>query len=316
MTWLITGGAGYIGAHVVRTFTEAGEACIVLDDLSAGVRARVPAAVPFVHADILDEEALDRVFTEYAIEGVVHLAGKKSVPESVLRPDLYERINTDGTKSLLDACLRHDVRHIVFSSTAAVYGIIESDEPVTETAQVAPINPYGETKLAAEHAIEKATTGGELDAIAFRYFNVGGAAAPELEDLYGENLIPILRRAIEAGLPVSVFGTDLPTRDGTCIRDYIHVADLADAHLAAARYLREHPRQAFEVINLGTGTGSTVLEVIAAVEAAEGVPVPWVAADPRVGDPVASTCDASLAATVLDWHPTRMLQEIATRAEA
>jgi UDP-glucose 4-epimerase len=315
MTWLITGGAGYIGAHVVRTFTDAGEDCVVLDDLSAGIRSRVPAAVPFVQADVLDAEALDRVFADYKFEGVVHLAGKKSVPESTLRPDLYKRINTDGTQSLLDACLRHGVRHVVFSSTAAVYGVIESDEPVTETAQVAPINPYGETKLAAEHAIEKATTSGELDAIAFRYFNVGGAAAPDLEDLYGENLIPILRRAIASGLPVSVFGTALPTRDGTCIRDYIHVADLATAHLSAARYLRERPRQAFEVINLGTGTGSTVLEVIAAVSEAEGVPVPWVAADPRVGDPVASTCDASLAAAVLDWHPTLTMRQIAGRAE-
>ena len=316
MTWLITGGAGYIGAHVVRAFRAAGEVCVVLDDLSAGVRSRVPNDVPFVQADVLDADALDRLFAEYAIEGVVHLAGKKSVPESVLQPDLYKRINTDGTKSLLEACLRHQVRHIVFSSTAAVYGIIESDAPVSETAQVAPINPYGETKLAAEHAIEKATTGGELDAIAFRYFNVGGAAAPELEDLHGENLIPILRRAIASDTPVQVFGTDLPTRDGTCIRDYIHVADLADAHLAAARYLRERPRQAFEVINLGSGTGSTVLEVIAAVSEAEGEAVPWQGAEPRIGDPVASTCNASLAATVLDWHPTRTLQEIATRAEA
>ena len=299
----------------MRAFRAAGEQCVVLDDLSAGVRSRVPSDVPFMQADVLDADALDRLFAEYAIEGVVHLAGKKSVPESVLRPDLYERINTDGTQSLLNACLRHHVRHVVFSSTAAVYGVIASDAPVPETAQVAPINPYGETKLAAEHAIEKATTAGELDAIAFRYFNVGGAAAPELEDLYGENLIPILRRAIASGTPVQVFGTELPTRDGTCIRDYIHVADLADAHLAAALYLREHPRQAFEVINLGTGTGSTVLEVIAAVAEAEGMSVPWQAAEARIGDPVASTCDASLAATVLSWHPTRALQAIATRAQ-
>ena len=315
MTWLITGGAGYIGAHVVRVFREAGEPCVVLDDLSAGVRERVPADVPFIQADVLDADALDRVFSDYAIEGVVHLAGKKSVPESVKRPELYARINTGGTESLLAACDRHGVRHIVFSSTAAVYGIIESDEPVTETAQVAPINPYGETKLAAEHAIEKATTDGHLDAIAFRYFNVGGAAAPELEDLYGENLIPIIRRALDRDDSVAVFGTDLPTRDGTCIRDYIHVQDLAVAHLAAARYLRANPRQGFEVINLGTGQGSTVLEVIDAVSAAESRPVQWHAAPAREGDPVASTCDASLAREVLGWHPVHTLAEIAARAQ-
>ena len=133
MAWLITGGAGYIGAHVVHAFRAAGGQCVVLDDLSAGIRSRVPTDVPFVKADVLDADALDRVFTEHQIEGVVHLAGKKSVPESVLRPELYQRINTDGTTSLLDACLRHGVRHVVFSSTAAVYGIIESDVPVTET---------------------------------------------------------------------------------------------------------------------------------------------------------------------------------------
>ena len=314
MTWLITGGAGYIGAHVVREFQAAGEPCIVLDDLSAGIRARVPADVPFVQADVLDADALDRVLGTYDIEGVVHLAGKKSVPESVRQPELYLRINTGGTESLLDACSRHGIRHVVFSSTAAVYGIIESDAPVTETAQVAPINPYGETKLAAEHAIEKATTSGRLDAIAFRYFNVGGSAAPELEDLYGENLIPILRRAIDSGESVAVFGTELPTRDGTCIRDYIHVQDLARAHLDAARYLRDGARQSFEVLNLGTGTGSTVLEVIAAVSRAEGVQVPWHPAPPRDGDPVASTCDASLAAEVLQWHPSLALQQIVARA--
>ena len=314
MTWLITGGAGYIGAHVVRVLRDAGEACVVLDDLSAGVRARVPADVLFVKADVLDADALDRVFTEHNIEGVVHLAGKKSVPESVKRPELYAQINTGGTASLLAACARHGVRHVVFSSTAAVYGIIETDAPVTETAHVAPINPYGETKLAAEHAIEKATTDGQLDAIAFRYFNVGGAAAPELEDLYGENLIPIIRRALDNDSSVAVFGTDLPTRDGTCIRDYIHVQDLAEAHLAAARYLRANPRQGFEVINLGTGQGSTVLEVIDAVSAAEGRSVPWHAAPAREGDPVASTCDASLAADVLGWHPVHTLAEIAARA--
>lgn len=315
MTWLITGGAGYIGAHVVRVFLKAGLRVVVLDDLSAGVRTRVPAEVPFYLGSVLDVDLLDRVMQDHTITGVVHMAGKKSVPESVREPDLYAQVNTGGTNALMDACLRNGVHHVVFSSTAAVYGMVDSNDPITEDVQVAPINPYGATKLYAEYAIAKATTTGKMHAIAFRYFNAGGAAEPELEDLHGENLIPIVRRALAAGEPVHVFGTHLPTRDGTCIRDYIHVEDLADAHLAAARYLEQGPRQAFEVINLGTGTGSTVLEVLAAVGAAEGVLVPWVADAPRAGDPVASTCDAGRAQALLNWNPRHTLGAIASRAK-
>lgn len=313
MTWLITGGAGYIGAHVIRVFRAAGMAVVVLDDLSAGIRERVPAEVPFVQGDVLDGELLDLVMREHAVQGVVHMAGKKSVPESVRKPELYERVNTGGTQVLVDACLRNGVRHVVFSSTAAVYGIVESNALITEDAQVAPINPYGATKLAAEYAIAKGTTTGALDAVAFRYFNVGGAAAPELEELHGENLIPVVRRAIAANQPVHVFGTGLPTRDGTCIRDYIHVQDLAEAHLAAARYLERGARQAFEVINLGTGTGSSVLEVLDAIGRVEGVTVRWVRNKPRLGDPIISTCDASRALDLLNWHATRGLTEIVQR---
>ncbi len=316
MTWLITGGAGYIGAHVVRVFGDAGESVVVLDDLSAGVRARVPEVVPFYEGSVLDADLLDLVMGSHDIVGVVHMAGKKSAPESVREPELYAHVNSDGTRVLLDACLRHAVRHFVFSSTAAVYGMVDSAAPITEDAPTIPINPYGQTKLDAEHALEKATTWGGIDAIAFRYFNVGGAASMELEDLHGENLLPILYRALDAQSTVQVFGVDLPTRDGSCIRDYVHVQDIAEAHLAAARYLVSGARQAFEVVNLGSGKGSTVLEVIAAVERVTGRSIDWQAAPPRDGDPVASTCDATRAADLLGWHASRTLDEIAARPPA
>ena len=310
MTWLITGGAGYIGAHVLRAFVAAGMPVVVLDDLSTGVRERVPEAAPFVQGSILDVDLLDAVLVDHAVTGVVHVAGKKSVPESIARPEFYARQNVDGTRVLLAACVRHGVRHFVFSSSAAVYGVIESMQPITEDAPVVPINPYGQSKLDAERLVEKATTDGAIEAIAFRYFNVGGAKEPILEDTIGENLIPIVRRAIAAGKPVRVFGTDLPTRDGTCIRDYIHVEDLAAAHLAAARYLEGAPRAGFEVVNLGTGQGSTVLEVLDAISRAEGVPVPWEPALPRPGDPAASTCDASKAGDLLGWRAEHGLDDI------
>ncbi len=297
-------------------FREAGERCVVIDDLSAGVRERVPAGVPFYSGDVRDPALLDRIFTGHQVDGVVHLAGKKSVPESVADPELYADVNLGGTQVLLDACARHGIRHFVFSSTAAVYGMIESAAPITEDAPTIPINPYGQTKLDAERALEKATTAGAIDAIAFRYFNVGGAASTELEDLHGENLLPILYRALDAQSTVQVFGVDLPTRDGSCIRDYVHVQDIAEAHLAAARYLASGPRQAFEAVNLGSGSGSTVLEVIAAVERATGLTLKWAAAEPREGDPVASTCDATRAADLLGWHAARTLDEIAARPPA
>jgi len=313
VAWLITGGAGYIGAHVVRVFRDAGEACVVIDDLSAGLRERVPDDVPFYEGSVLDAGLLDRILTEHVIVGVVHLAGKKSVPESIADPALYERVNVDGMRAMLASCERNGVRHFVFSSTAAVYGMVDSSSAITEDVPVAPINPYGQTKLDAEHLLEKATTGGAMQAIAFRYFNVGGATAPELEDLHGQNLLPILYRALESGTPVRVFGTALPTRDGSCIRDYVHVQDIAEAHLAAARYLMDSPRRGFEVLNLGTGNGSTVLEVIDAVSASEGRPVPWIAAGPRTGDPVASTCDSTRAGSLLGWHGSRTLAQIVAR---
>lgn len=314
MTWLITGGAGYIGAHVVREFRDAGLPVVVLDDLSTGVRDRVPADVPFVQGTILEATLLDRTLAEHLITGVVHIAGKKSVSESVVHPEYYQTQNVDGTGALLAACERHAVRHFVFSSSAAVYGVIDSAEPIDEDAPTVPINPYGQSKLDAERLVEKATTAGAMDAVAFRYFNVGGATEPLLEDVIGENLIPIVRRAIASGTPVRVFGTQLPTRDGSCIRDYIHVADLASAHLDAAMYLERGAQRGFEVINLGTGTGSTVLEVIAAISRAEQTDVSWVAADPRVGDPVASTCDARRAGARLGWQATHSLDDIVTRA--
>lgn len=313
MTWLVTGGAGYIGAHVVREFLSAGISIVVIDDLSTGIRERVPGAVPFYEGSVLDGTLLDHVLVTHEVIGVVHLAGKKSVPESICEPELYALVNTGGTESLMDACLRNKVRFVVFSSTAAVYGTVHSQNPITEDLDVAPINPYGVTKLEAEYAIEKATTTGKLDAIVFRYFNVGGAAASDLQDLSSGNLIPVVWRAIQENEPVHVFGTHLPTRDGTCIRDYVHVEDLAAAHLAAAKYLERGPRRTFEVINLGTGTGSTVFEVLAAVGNSEGVTVDWVPAPPREGDPVASTCDASKAALLLGWRANRALMDVVHR---
>lgn len=319
MNWLVTGGAGYIGAHIVRRLLESGRECVVLDDLSTGSRSRLPDTVPFVLGSILDGELVEETLRDHAVGGVLHLAGKKSAPESVLKPDLYEDVNVKGTQTVLNACKKRSVRAVVFSSTAAVYSGTLTTRSLTEDSALGPINPYGETKLLAEELLHEAASRGEVQVITFRYFNVAGADDWTLADTDGENLIPVLQRALDSGFSVPVFGTDLPTRDGTCIRDYVHVADIADAHLLAVESLERSkgtlPPAA--VLNLGTGRGATVLEVIAAVEAAdrEGRRLHWYSAPSRPGDPVSSTCDASRAAEILGWRPRRSLAECASRAE-
>lgn len=315
MTWLITGGAGYIGAHVVKVFDEAGIPTVVLDDLSTGIRTRVPQHIPFVEGTILDAPLLDDVISQHRVTGIVHIAGKKSVPESVERPDFYHRENVGGTQSLLDACSRHDVRNFVFSSSAAVYGMVDTTDPLTEEAQTEPNNPYGQSKLDAERSIEKVVVNTSLRAIVFRYFNVWGAASDALEDVIGDNLFPVVRRALKSGTPMQVFGTDFPTRDGTAIRDYVHVLDIAEAHLLAAENLDKIGTEAtFQVMNLGTGTGSTVLEVIGAIGRAAGENVPWIASDARDGDTASSLCNPSLAVRLLNWRCARSINDLMCQA--
>lgn len=310
VTWLITGGAGYIGAHVVREFLKAAEPVVVIDDLTTGVRERVPSSVRFYEGSILDSNILDRIMTEQRVDGVVHIAGKKSVPESLENPAFYELENVQGTATLLAACMRHGIRHFVFSSSAAVYGSVETPDPIREDVAVHPVNPYGQTKLDAELLVAKATTDGAMNAVSFRYFNVAGAASPTLADRGTANLIPKVYRALEAGEPLEVYGIDHPTRDGTCVRDYIHVEDVAVAHVLAAIYLRDGEHYGHVVVNLGTGTGSTVLEVLAAVGRSVGCQVPWRAAPPRLGDPDASVCDASRAEAMFGWKARRTLDEM------
>ncbi len=273
MTWLITGGAGYIGGHVAHQLTEAGVPVVVLDDLSSGDPGRLPAGVPLVVGSTLDRAALDAAMSEYQVTGVLHVAAKKQVAESVAEPFTYYRENLAGLQTVLEAAVAAGVRKVLFSSSAAVYGMPDV-ELVTESTPCEPINPYGETKLAGEWLVRAAGRAYGLSTISLRYFNVAGAADPALADDGVSNLVPMVFQRLTDGLPPLVFGDDYPTPDGTCIRDYIHVSDIASAHVAAVRRLDAAAEPVSLALNIGRGEGASVSEMLAVVATVTGLDTP------------------------------------------
>ncbi|MFI8297995.1 UDP-glucose 4-epimerase GalE [Streptomyces nigra] len=300
MTWLITGGAGYIGAHVVRAMTRAGERAVVYDDLSTGIADRVPDGVPLVVGSTLDRERVARALAAHRITGVVHLAAKKQVGESVDRPLLYYQENVEGLRVLLEAVTATShVRSFVLSSSAAVYGMPDVDL-VTEETPCAPISPYGETKLAGEWLVRATGRATGLSTASLRYFNVAGAAAPELADTGVFNIVPMVFEKLTQGEAPRIFGDDYPTPDGTCVRDYIHVVDLAEAHVAAARALQSSPGHSL-TLNIGRGEGVSVREMIDLINAVTGYDRPPTVTPRRPGDPARVVASADRIATELGW---------------
>ncbi|MFF5855518.1 UDP-glucose 4-epimerase GalE [Streptomyces sp. NPDC012751] len=312
MTWLITGGAGYIGAHVVRALTEAGERAVVYDDLSTGLAARLPAGVELVRGSVLDAELLARTLAGYGITGVVHLAAKKRVGESVERPLHYYRENVEGLRVLLEAVVSAGVPSFVFSSSAAVYGMPDVDL-VTEETPCRPVSPYGETKLAGEWLVRATGRAAGLATASLRYFNVAGAAAPELADTGVSNLVPMVFERLTRGAAPRIFGDDYPTPDGTCVRDYIHVADLAEAHVTVARALRSSPGTAL-TLNIGRGEGVSVREMIDHVNAVTGYDRAPTVTPRRPGDPARVVASATRIATELGWRARYDVQDMITSA--
>ncbi|MDH6550900.1 UDP-glucose 4-epimerase GalE [Streptomyces sp. SAI-041] len=312
MTWLITGGAGYIGAHVVRAMTAAGEQAVVYDDLSTGIAERVPADVPLVTGSTLDAERVAHTLADHEVTGVVHLAAKKQVGESVELPLHYYRENVEGLRVLLEAVTTAGVPSFVFSSSAAVYGM--PDVPlVTERTPCAPMSPYGETKLAGEWLVRATGRATGLSTACLRYFNVAGAASPELADTGVFNIVPMVFEKLTQDEAPRIFGDDYDTPDGTCVRDYIHVADLAEAHVAAARTLQCGPGRALTV-NIGRGEGVSVREMIDHINAVTGYDRPPTVTPRRPGDPARVVASAELAATELGWKAKHDVQDMITSA--
>ncbi|MFE3252639.1 UDP-glucose 4-epimerase GalE [Streptomyces sp. NPDC059209] len=297
--YLVTGGAGYVGSVVAAHLLEAGHEVTVLDDLSTGFREAVPEGAEFVEGRVHDAVK----WLDPSYDAVLHFAASSQVGESVARPEKYWDNNVGGSMALLEAMRAAGVRKLVFSSTAATYGEPVST-PITETDPTAPTSPYGATKLAVDHMIGGECVAHGLAAVSLRYFNVAGAYGS-----YGErhdpesHLIPlVLQVALGARESVSVYGDDYPTPDGTCVRDYIHVADLADAHLLALTAAAEGEHL---ICNLGNGSGFSVREVIETVRTVTGHPVPEVAAARRAGDPAVLVASAATARERLGWTPTR-----------
>ena len=311
MTWLLTGGAGYIGSHVAASLLRSGEDVVVLDDMTSGVRARVPEGVPLVETSVLDTDGVRAAIGEHSVTGVVHLAARKAVGESMERPLHYYRENVGGLESLLRAMVAEQVDRIVFSSSAAVYGMPDVDL-ITEDGPTSPINPYGETKLAGEWLVRDVGVATGMRWISLRYFNVAGAESPRLGDTAAANLVPMVFRALDEGRAPQIFGDDYPTPDGSCIRDYVHVADLADAHVAAAARLDGGPAAA--VYNVGTGSGSSVKEVLATVRKVTGIDVEPFVAPRRAGDPARLVAAAAAIEKDLGWTASRDLTDIVTSA--
>ncbi|MFJ8079544.1 UDP-glucose 4-epimerase GalE [Streptomyces sp. NPDC096205] len=313
MTWLITGGAGYIGAHVARAMAGAGESVVALDDLSAGVPARLPAGVPLVRGSALDADLLRRVFAEHRITGVVHLAARKQVAESVARPTWYYAENVGGLATLLDAVAEAGIRRFVFSSSAAVYGTPDVDL-ITEDTPCAPVNPYGETKLAGEWLVRAAGRAHGIATVCLRYFNVAGTAAPELADTGVFNIVPMVFDRLTRDEAPRIFGADYPTPDGTCIRDYIHVADLAEAHLAAARRLAAEDATGDLTVNIGRGVGVSVRELVTLIGEVTGDTRPALVEGRRPGDAPRAVASADLAAKELGWTARHDVREMVASA--
>ncbi|MDX3855563.1 UDP-glucose 4-epimerase GalE [Streptomyces sp. AK02-01A] len=313
MTWLITGGAGYIGAHVVRSMTEAGERVVVLDDLSTGVAERLPTGIPLVRGSLLDRDLLDRTLTGHQVTGVVHLAAKKRVGESVEQPLRYYRENLHGLTVLLDAVVAAGVRRFLFSSSAAVYGVPDV-ELITERTPAVPINPYGETKLAGEWLVRATGRAHSIATGCLRYFNVAGAARPELSDTGVFNIIPMFFDRISRGEAPRIFGADYPTSDGTCVRDYIHVSDLADAHLAAAHRLAAQRGGGDLTVNLGRGEGVSVRELADLVAEVTGHRTAPVIEARRPGDATRAVASVELATGELGWTARHSVREMVESA--
>ncbi|MCX4766413.1 UDP-glucose 4-epimerase GalE [Streptomyces sp. NBC_01275] len=316
MTWLITGGAGYIGAHVARAMTGAGERVVVLDDLSTGAAERLPADVPLVAGSSLDAALLGRVLAEHAVTGVVHLAAHKQVAQSVAQPTRYYRENVGGLATLLETVAEAGVRRFLFSSSAAVYGNPDVDL-ITEDTPCAPVNPYGETKLAGEWLVRAAGRAHGIATTCLRYFNVAGAAAPELADTGVFNIVPMVFDRLTRDEAPRIFGDDYPTPDGTCVRDYIHVADLAEAHLAAARRLGDQDASGAGgdlTVNIGRGEGVSVRELVTLIGEVTGDARPALVEGRRPGDAPRAVASAALAARELGWTARRGTREMVESA--
>ena len=311
-TWLLTGGAGYIGTHIADEFISNGKSVVIVDSLYQGLESRIAflrakhgVEIPFIKCDIRDYNEIESVIRGYKIDGIVHTAALKAVGESMEKPDEYFQVNLDATKELIEIAKRNGVKKFIFSSTAAVYGSPDSMEPCKEDGPKAPISPYGDSKYQAESSVTAFINEPGNHGTSLRFFNVVGAAAPELLDNSVENLVPIVLGKLNKGEAPVIFGTDYPTTDGTCVRDYVDVRDISRAHLAAANATTTLP----PAMNIGTGRGASVREIIKLVLDATNKSDTAVIENPRrAGDPAFLCADVTLAKSAMGFESQYSLE--------
>jgi UDP-glucose 4-epimerase len=312
-TWLLTGGAGYIGSHIADEFIRVGKSVVIYDSLYQGLESRIQYLrtkhnidIPLIKADIRDYNEIEGVIRKYNINGIVHTAALKAVGESMEKPDEYFEVNLTATNELIDIARRNNVKKFIFSSTAAVYGSPDSTEPCLEDGPKAPISPYGDSKYQAEAKVTAFINTPGNHGTSLRFFNVVGTAAPELIDNSVENLVPIVLGKLKKNQSPEIFGTDYPTPDGTCIRDYVDVRDIARAHLAAADATGQLP----PALNIGTGRGASVREVIDLVlKAINKIDTQVIESPRRAGDPAFLCADINLAKTSMGFSSKYSLEE-------
>jgi len=305
MKLLVTGGAGYIGSHTVRALLNLGHEIVVFDNLSTGFREALPTDVALIEGDVRDKKVLATMFAQHRFEAVLHFASKLDVAESIAQPKEYEDNNVNGFSILLSALEGQPIRTIIFSSSAAVYGNAQSGRLVSENGPVAPMNPYGQTKLTCEQMLKEFCKRTKISGVALRYFNVAGASVDGSNGSrtkVGTTLVKIAAE-VAVGLrnEMQIHGADYPTKDGTCIRDFIHVEDLADLHLKALEWSLKNP--GFEIFNCGYGHGFSVREVITAMKKVSDVDFAVHTGPRREGDPTEVVADVSKMKTAFDWKP-------------
>lgn len=312
-TWLITGGAGYIGSHIADLFLAKGKSVVVLDSFLRGQASRINyldqkygRSIPVITSDIRDVSTFDEVLQKYKPHGIVHTSALKSVGESIEKPEEYFEVNFNATRNIIDLAASHGIKNFIFSSTAAVYGVPTQSDPVKEDHPKHPISPYGASKLAAETEVEKFLKIPGNRGTSLRFFNVVGTANEQLSDNSVDNLVPIVLNKLKGGFSPIIFGSDYPTIDGTCVRDYIDVRDIALAHYLAAEFQSNLPM----AMNVGSGEGYTVSQVIELISIACGLPrVTPIKVNRRPGDPAFLSADTKLIQKTLNFEPHFSIQQ-------
>jgi len=309
MRYLVTGGSGYLGSHLVYELLSEDHAVVVFDNYSGSLRTTFPPSVNQVSGSITSTEDLKKLSEQGPFDGIYHLAAKKSVHESAINPEMYWKTNVDGTRNILEFCVEQSIPNFVFTSSAAVYGALDVERLIKESDLTNPINVYGQTKQEAEKLVGEFARANQIAAIALRCFNLAGAKDVRLFDKNGENVIPIIMRCLQDKETFKIFGTNLKTSDGTCIRDYINVLDAAKAHLAAMKFLHYSIPNSVQSLNISSGVGTSVNKLIELASECSGRELTTAAGLTREGDPQSSIGDPRLATQLLDWAPTSSIEK-------